>query len=93
VAVDDDLAFLFLDREKLVARALAEGFGRFVFLSGMLGLWWQRESGDNGNASLDATLAHRREQAHFIDRLKTDAVGDVTKKALGGFDQAVAREV
>ena len=93
VAVDDDLAILFLDGKELVAGALTEGLGRLVFFMLVLRLRRERQRCDDGDAGLDSTLTHWREQPHFIDGLQSDALGNLAKESFGGFDHAVALEV
>ena len=92
VPVHDDLAILFLDRQKLVAGALGKRFGRFIRLRGMKGIGRQGNRGDNRDARLDSRLAEGREEPDFIDGVESDAIGDIAQKPLGSLDHALTFE-
>ena len=88
VAVDDDLAVSFLDRQKLIPGAIAERLRRLVGFVLVFRFGRKRNRGDDGDASLDARLTQRRKQPHFVDGMETDPIGDVAQESLGRFDHA-----
>jgi hypothetical protein len=91
--VYDDLAILFLDRKKLVARALAQRFRRLVGLVDVDGLRGKRKGRYDCHTRLDAGLPQWGEESHFIDCIQSDSLGDVAKKSFGGLYHARAFEV
>src|SRR5206468_4617165 len=93
VAVHDDLAVMLLDREKLIAGTLAQGFGRFVGLVRVLRFGRKRNRGYHGDAGLDAGLAQWRKEPHLVDGVETDAVGNIAQESLGRLDHAVTFDV
>src|SRR6202049_3957832 len=75
VAMHDDRAIFLLDGGELVARALAQRFGRLVGLVQVLGLGWQGNGGDHRYSGFDARLPQWRKQSHLINRVHANAVG------------------
>ncbi|HEU4748950.1 MAG TPA: hypothetical protein VFS56_10645 [Gemmatimonadaceae bacterium] len=92
MAVNDDLTILVLDRKKLVARAFGQGCRRLVVAAGVFRFRRQWNGGDDCDAGLDAGLPQRRKQTNLIDRLDSNAIGDVSQETLGRLDQARAPE-
>ncbi len=93
VPVNDYLAIFLLDREKLVARALAQSLWRFVGLMDVRRLRRKWKRCDNGNACLDTGLPKRWKEPYFVDRIQSDPLGNVAQKSLGGLYHARAVEV